>query len=345
VSERSGATAASGDGLATPVALVVFNRPEPTARVFERVRAARPATLLVIADGPRAGHPEDAARCARVREIVTRVDWPCELLTNFSEANLGCKRRVSTGLDWVFATVGEAIVLEDDCVPHPTFFGFCEAMLARYRDDERVAMIGGTNYLHRTPGPASYLFSRYFAIWGWATWSRAWQHYDLAMADWPARRGDGTVAYAYPQPYMRRHVTAMFDAAHAGALDTWDVQWFYACLVNSGLCVVPHVNQIANIGYVGTHTSPEDASHPAFDMPTFDLDVDALVHPPHVAPDWTYDDTFFERRIRAGRPTRLARLAAALSRRARSARVLPAAGADHATPTPPNPLSHEPSYE
>src|SRR5665648_587346 len=166
--------------LKTPVAFIIFNRPETTRRVFAEIAKARPTKLLVIADGPRATHPDDAEKCAVVRAIIDGVDWDCEVLKNYSDVNLGCKRRVSSGLDWVFDTVEEAIILEDDCLPHPTFFRFCEEMLAKYRDDKRIAMISGDNFqFGKKRTEYSYYFSRYTHIWGWASWRRAWDNYCL----------------------------------------------------------------------------------------------------------------------------------------------------------------------
>ena len=167
----------------TPVAMLIFNRPETTARVFERVREARPPKLLVVADGPRADRPGEAGRCREARAVVEAVDWPCELMTDYSEANLGCGERISSGLDWVFDSVEEAIVLEDDCLPHPSFFRFCEELLKRYRAEERVMHVSGDNFqsagraggavgrLLRLAGRSwspSYYFSRYAHVWGWA---------------------------------------------------------------------------------------------------------------------------------------------------------------------------------
>ena len=151
----------------TPVAFIIFNRPDTTKRVFAEIAKARPPKLLVIADGPRADHPADVEKCAAVRAIIDGVDWDCEVLKNYSDVNLGCKRRVSSGLDWVFDTVEEAIILEDDCLPHPTFFRFCEEMLEKYRDDKRIAMISGDNLqFGRKRTGYSYYFSRYPHIWG-----------------------------------------------------------------------------------------------------------------------------------------------------------------------------------
>lgn len=279
----------------TSVVFLIFNRPDTTARVFETIRRAQPPRLFVIADGPRPDHPSDAEKCATARSVIDQVDWDCEVLTNYADTNLGCGRRVSSGLDWVFEMVEEAIILEDDCVPHPTFFRFCEEVLERYRDDERVMMITGTNVLPKLDIHESYLFSRYFNIWGWATWRRAWKKYDFSMTDWERLRAQKQVRYFYPQPYMVKHVTEMFDLIYAKRIDSWDIQWFYCCLFNNGLCVVPRVNLVSNIGMVGTHTT-DGMDDPS--LPTFALDVENIIHPQKVFANVLYDDALFERRIR-----------------------------------------------
>nr|MBA3765731.1 glycosyltransferase family 2 protein [Acidobacteriota bacterium] len=172
-----------------PVALIIFNRADTTARVLAEIAKARPSKLLVIADGPRADHPDDAEKCLAARAAIDRVNWDCEVLTNYSEVNLGCGARPSSGLDWVFENVAEAIILEDDCLPHPTFFPFCAELLERHRDDERVMMISGDNFqFGRKRTQYSYYFSRYTHTWGWATWRRAWRYFDREIKLWPALR-------------------------------------------------------------------------------------------------------------------------------------------------------------
>lgn len=142
--------------LPTPIAYIAFNRPEHTRKTIQVVREQRPSQLFIIADGPRPGHPTDVDRCAEVRTIMDQVDWPCEVQHNYAEVNLGLKCRVSSGLDWVFSQVDRAIVLEDDCVPHPDFF-FCDGLLERYADDDRVSVIAGNNFQHgRRRGDGSY---------------------------------------------------------------------------------------------------------------------------------------------------------------------------------------------
>lgn len=240
-----------------PVAFLVFNRPELTRRVLAEIAKVEPRRLLVVADGPRASHPEDAAKCAATRKLFENLDWKCELLTNLSEVNLGCKRRISSGLDWVFQQCEEAIILEDDCVPDPTFFPFCSQMLSRYRDDERVCMITGTNLLGTWKKTRhSYFFSRSYSIWGWATWRRAWRHYDVNMKDWPEVRQNGLLNDSDTSPEVREKARRSFDAVHGGEVDTWDIQWGYACAKVRGLEIVPRSNLITNIGFgaEATHT-------------------------------------------------------------------------------------------
>ena len=236
--------------LKTPVAFIIFNRPETTKKVFAEIAKARPPRLLVIADGPRADHPDDAEKCAAVRAIIDGVDWDCEVLTNYSDVNLGCKRRVSSGLDWVFDTVDDAIVLEDDCLPHPTFFRFCEEMLEKYRDDERIAMISGNNFqFGRKRTGYSYYFSRYTHIWGWASWRRAWENYDVDMKMWPEIRDGGWLEDLLRAKRSVWYWKYKFENAYKGKIDTWDYQWTFSCWIQNALTVIPNVNLVSNIGF------------------------------------------------------------------------------------------------
>ena len=162
--------------LSTPVAFIIFNRPDTTEIVFETIRQAKPSKLLVVADGPRTDRSGEVEKCTATRAVIERVDWECEVITNYSDVNLGCKRRVSGGIDWIFSQVEEAIILEDDCLPAPSFFQFCQTMLERYRYDDRISMIGGSNYQQENSRTSdSYFFTKYAHIWGWATWRRAWK--------------------------------------------------------------------------------------------------------------------------------------------------------------------------
>lgn len=247
----------------SPVLFLVFNRPDTTRRVFEAIRAARPPRLYVAADGPRDSRAGEDQRCAQVRDIATAVDWPCEVKTLFREQNLGCKRAVSSGIDWFFREEPEGIILEDDCLPDPSFFAYCDELLTRYRADPSVMMISGDNFVSAAWMPAeSYYFSRYTHIWGWASWRRAWQHYDVSLVKW--QRGnlnDPLLRKLFPNSTSaRRHWAHIFDAVAGGLIDTWDYQWNHACWSQGGLVCIPRTNLISNIGFGkdATHTtSPE----------------------------------------------------------------------------------------
>lgn len=276
--------------LTTPVALLFFNRPETTRRVFAEIRRARPARLLLVSDGPRPGRADDAANCAAAREVVAEIDWPCEVLRNISSENLGCKRRVSSGLDWVFAQAEEAIILEDDCVPHPTFFRFCQELLERYRDDQRVFHITGNHF--RFTGernPCSYYFSRFSFIWGWASWRRAWKFYDVEMKLWPAVRDGRWIERLFDGTPAAKGWVREFQEIYEGKIDTWDYQWGLATWIHSGLSIRPNVNLVSNIGF---HS---DATHTRIPGRTANLPTEAmefpLRHPLFMMPD-AYEDQF-----------------------------------------------------
>lgn len=273
---------AEARGPRSPVALFLFNRPDTTRRVFEAIARARPERLLVVADGPRADRVGEHALCREARAVVERVDWPCQVQTLFSTTNLGCKRRIASGLDWVFSQTDRAILLEDDCLPATDFFAFCDALLERYRDDARVHMIRGSNFLQRRPGADSYYFSQFFNIWGWASWSRAWSHYDLEMRRWPELRDSGWLERILPHPRMAPLVRRFFDETHAGRVDTWDYQWMMSGWLAGALAAVPAVNLVSNLGHgVGATHTGNQGSHLAH-LPLGTL-APPFTHPASVA--------------------------------------------------------------
>jgi hypothetical protein len=243
--------------LTTPVAFLIFNRPDTTARVFEAIRQAKPPKLLVVADGPRPDRPDDIEKCKAARAIIEKVDWDCEVLKNYSDVNLGCGKRVSTGITWVFEQFEEVIILEDDCLPHPDFFRFCEELLEKYRDDKRIMAIGGTNVIGEWKSSVqSYHFSYHGSIWGWASWRRAWCYFDLDMRLWANQEIRNRVrdVIADNRQYQKRAI--VFESVYRKEIDTWDYQWMFARLVQSGLTVIPCVNLVSNLGF-----AREDATH------------------------------------------------------------------------------------
>jgi hypothetical protein len=250
----------SNDGnVKSSLLFLVFNRPDTTRKVFEAIRAGRPPRLYVAADGPRKNRLGEAGLSEEVRSIATGVDWPCEVKTLFRDENLGCKRGVSSGIDWFFEHESEGVILEDDVLPIQTFFPFCDELLERYRNDHRVAMITGCNLVARYCNRgSSYLFSRYNHIWGWASWRRAWQYYDVTMAEWPAwRDAHGLAKMPGATPSFAAYWRYAFDTAYGNRIDTWDYQWTFACWRVGALTAMPVFNQTQNLGFGAgaTHTT------------------------------------------------------------------------------------------
>jgi hypothetical protein len=275
-----------------PVAFLVFNRPDCTRQVFEEIRRFKPTQLLIVADGPRPSVPTDVDRCEAVRKIVADIDWACEVQHNFAEHNLGCKVRVSSGLDWAFSVVEEAIILEDDCLPSEDFFRFCSELLPRYRTESKVMHISGDNFQDgRIRGNGSYYFSRYTHVWGWASWRRAWQHYDVSMSSWPEARQRGWLRELGLDRVEREYWTGIFERAHAGGIDTWDYQWLYTCWRERGVAIQPNVNLVTNIGASPDATHTKEVS-PLIGIPHGSLS--RIVHRKRVRADGKADRYSFE---------------------------------------------------
>jgi hypothetical protein len=240
-----------------PVVFIIFNRPETTLRVFEAIRQAKPTRLLVVADGPRHHKPGEKDLCNDARAIIDKVDWDCKVYKDFAESNMGCKNRVASGISWAFSLVEQAIILEDDCLPSPSFFRFCKEMLERYKEDERIMLVSGDNRLFGArETDNSYYFSRYPNIWGWATWRRAWSKFDIQMSAWPRIRNENGFDQYFKTAAESYYWKSMFDYVYAGKLDTWDYQWVYSIFKESGLSIAPGINLVENIGFTeeATHT-------------------------------------------------------------------------------------------
>ena len=284
--------------LKTPVCFIIFNRPDVTERVFQKIREAKPPKLLVVADGARTNKAGEEEKCLAARAIINQVDWKCEVLTNYSEINLGCRKRIYTGLNWVFDQVEEAIILEDDCLPHPTFFRFCEESLEKYRHNSRIMLVSGQNLqFGQKRRNYSYYFSRYNHCWGWATWKRAWQHYDDTMYLWPQVRDENWLFDILQDEQAFRYWSATFQAMYEG-YDTWDYPWLFACYINQSLSILPNINLVSNIGFGKEGTHATDSNSILANIPVEEMQF-PLKHPPFIVRDTQADD-FTERTFYSG---------------------------------------------
>lgn len=284
-----------------PVVLIIFNRPETTARVFAEIRQARPAQLFIIADGPRPDIAEDAERCAVTRQVVADVDWPCTVQRLYAETNLGCGLRPASGISWVFEQVEEAIILEDDCLPDPSFFRYCSELLKRYRHDPQVMHIAGHNRgFIQHPATDSYYFSLLPYCWGWASWRRAWQHFDYTLSRWPEVNAADLLRTRLPDDATVRFWSRRFADVHQSQRrDIWDFQWNFACWINDGVAIVPNVTLVKNIGFGPSATHTRDAEEKLVNM-TANAMCFPLVHPQFCRIDEAVDRRAF-REFQRGR--------------------------------------------
>lgn len=294
--------------LTVPVMICTFTRLDSAIKVFESVRKAAPPRLYLVSDGPRADHPDDADKIAAVHDYIEgHIDWDCEVFKNYAEENMGCGLRMPTGVSWVFEHEERAIFLEDDCVPRPSFYQYVQELLERYENDENVMLISGNNQISylNTIGD-SYGFVKQAGTWGWASWRRAWEKYDINLTKWPDNRNNPCWKKYYSLS-ARLFMFAQWDLLYNHGYDAWDYQVKYCLGANDGYCIMPSVNMVSNVGFEeegSTHTSqlPEWMDQHSEDI-TF-----PLRHPKEIVWAEQYDREFMKREFKSGYIVRIKQL-------------------------------------
>tara|TARA_Y100001968_G_C19426010_1_gene754403 strand:+ start:1582 stop:2544 length:963 start_codon:yes stop_codon:yes gene_type:complete len=244
----------------TPVLLIAWRRPLQTSKVIDELRKIKPINLFVACDGPIPNDLEQEKKVNSTREIIRQnINWDCQINTLYSDLNQGCKRGVSNAITWFFNQVDEGIILEDDCVPHQDFFSYCTELLKKYRDDDRVWSISGSNVQEGNwRGDGSYYFGRIPQVWGWATWSKYWKNYDINIEKWPFLKKSNFLRTIFDDPLEEQYWCNIWDKLYEkNTPDTWDYQWCFTCISNGGLTAFPNQNLITNIGFGkdATHTT------------------------------------------------------------------------------------------
>jgi hypothetical protein len=271
-----------------PILFLTFNRFDTTKIVFERIKEHRPKTLYVASDGARLNKPGEEEQVEKIRLYLTdQIDWECNVKTLFRKNNLGCKNAVSGAISWFFENEEMGIILEDDCLPSKSFFPFCEELLLKYKDDDRIMHIDGTTSQDGVPG-TSYQFSKYCLIWGWATWRRAWNKYDVGIKSFPEFKEKNIIKSIWRKQEVSDYWLKNFRDVYSGQVNTWDYQWAYTVWTNNGMSIRPAVNLIKNIGFNAGATHTHDANellktmknkeivfplhHPVFFLPNIEMD-------------------------------------------------------------------------
>lgn len=281
-----------------PVLFLVFNRLDATTIVFKSIKDIRPIRLYIASDGPRCHVHGDTEKVQAVREFILKnIDWDCEVRTLFQKENIGCGPNIKSSIDWFFSLESKGIILEDDCVPSKSFFYFCADMLDRYENDNRVSMISGTNHLsEQYVSPNDYLFSKYKACWGWATWSRSWVNMDFDMA-W--RKSNQNHDIVNNMGYSKRSQSHWLNALRLideGKVSAWDWQWYFSISSMNQLCIFPKKNLVANIGFGDSATHTKSSKKKCY-LKVEELDA-PFKHPAYVVPDSQYDKLFEKIKLR-----------------------------------------------
>lgn len=280
--------------LTTPVLFLIFNRPDLTKEIFNIIRKVKPSELYVAADGAREQRPEDIEKCQKTRDIINQVDWNCRVKTLFREENLGCRVAIRSAIDWFFRNVEEGIILEDDCFPSKSFFWFCQELLEKYRYDERIMQINGNNYLFdKKQLKESYYFSKLNGCWGWATWRRAWRHFDGKMKGFTRFKEEKLIDNYFSNKEISDWMMSYLEEASKPECTIWSTQWAYAIVIRNGLGISPAVNLVQNIGFREDATSGSNRSFALYSTVKAG-EMEQIIHPEFVLPDKEANSIHFE---------------------------------------------------
>jgi hypothetical protein len=277
-----------------PVLLLTFNRPNPTRVVLERIIAAGITRLYVHSDAARPQKPGEVEQVAAVRALFDDLPRQMVVTKLFRDKNYGLRDGLYGAISWFFEQEECGLILEDDCVPDLTAFRFCAELLDVYRSDARIMHIGCSNLLAADTAalPASYVFTQLAFVWGWAGWRRAWQKMSLELAGLEQLTAARQFQELTTDPQAQTYLLDKFWTTRHRENNSWAYAWVYSILKNNGLCVVPTVNLVQNVG-IGTQnatntTEVNPLAGQAATPVTF-----PLIHPSDVAADRRLDTRFF----------------------------------------------------
>jgi hypothetical protein len=248
-----------------PVLFVIFNRPDAAMESFQPIKRYRPDCLYIAADGARPGREGEQGLCDRTRDLVLKeIGWDCEVRKLFRDENVGCGRGVSEAITWMFETEEYGAIIEDDCVVSDDYFRFCEELLPRYKDDDRIVQITCFVPEQHLKEINSYYFTGYPELCAWATWRRAWKNFDFEMKQWNQIRLKIFGRFPFPEAcihyYLWRKTYQTFRKAQKP--HAWDYQWSIYIFMQRKLCIEPYANLVRNIGFGNDSTHCADTANP-----------------------------------------------------------------------------------
>jgi hypothetical protein len=281
----------------TPILIILFNRPESSRVLLKSLKAVRPSRLFIAIDGPRTGNKMDEELVGEVQTIFEQIEWECEVKRLNQENNLGCSKGPINAINWFFSNVESGIILEDDCIPSPDFFPFCESLLEFYKNDEKILNICGSNMGFNNSNSYGYFYSRFMNMSGWATWRRCAINIDYKLTSWKGKRNPLWQSYKiFRQGYFDmdlnwyKYWKEKFDKTITeDNISWWDWQWIYYQLTTKKYSIIPNQNLVTNIGFNEMATHTKDPNNPLANIPVGEMKF-PLNHPSSKKPNFYYEE-------------------------------------------------------
>lgn len=269
----------------SPILFIIFNRSDTALKVMDEIRKAKPARLYITADAFRPERPEEEGLCDETKtSIMAAIDWECEVKTLFRTQNLGPKEAIASAIDWFFEHEDEGIILEHDCLPAKSFFYFCDTLLEKYRNDQRIWLISGCNFQKgKKWGSGTYYFSNLTHAWGWATWKSSWNEYDKDLSRYEASDIRVQLEKIFNNSMVVDQWVYLFEQTKCGNIDTWDYQVAFAHMFNQSVTIIPNVNLVSNIGFGEKAENTTDINSMFANIPL--EEITEIKHPKYLLPE------------------------------------------------------------
>lgn len=284
-----------------PVLLICFNRPNYVAKMLNSLRKCKVSKLYVFKDGPRPNNVNDRIASEHIEDLIDTIDWDCNLKTNYMQNNLGCGYGPFSAISWAFQYESKLIILEDDCIPTNAFFSFCDSMLNKYQNNEMVSLISGYSRLSDPTlfNGYDYIFSQYGVTWGWATWKRVWDDFDMQLRNMESFFKEG----GFSTQFKTKKECDFFNYRYRFCKKdeslykhVWDVQFGLYSRASGALRIVPRKSLIQYVGVDGTHYSPENIQSDVFNVKSTDQ-LQINNYPTTVSIIDKYDQIYFRKYV------------------------------------------------
>ena len=243
-----------------PIAFFAYKRPEHTKQSLESLAQnedAESSELFIFCDAPK--KPEDEEAVTQVREVVRSKQWCGQVHIIERAQNLGLANSIIQGVTELCSKYGKVIVLEDDLILSPFFLEYMNKALEIYEKESKVTQVSGYMFPVKLTSDNDAIFLPFTTSWGWATWQRAWQHFDPEMNGYKQIKANKKQKYKFDLNGAFNYFN-MLESQIAGKIDSWAIRWYLSTFMLDGLTLFPNKSLVANIGFDGSGTHCGDSS-------------------------------------------------------------------------------------